>query len=162
LAQALWRVRKDRSAADLDAFLSRIRVHDINDQDRLAEWILTNFPKLFYILSHHPKDRWKGAYRGMFLGGDESLTSRRWIDEHVTKNHGPLGALYPRRTATAKNPHGALKEGDTPSWFYFLHNGLGDPAHPEWGGWGGRFLREKAQLYRDAEDRVGDVKDARA
>ena len=75
---------------------------------------------------------------------------------HVRKDRGPLGALYPTNTWTAPNPHACLKEGDTPSWFYFLPIGLGDPAHPEWGGWGGRFRREKGGPYRDAQDTVGE------
>ncbi|MBM4017040.1 MAG: DUF1593 domain-containing protein [Planctomycetes bacterium] len=82
------------------------------------------------------------------------LFCRAWIDTHVRTGHGPLGALCPPKTWTAPNPHAALKEGDTPSWFYFLPNGLGDPEHPEWGGWGGRFAHAAGGLYRDAADEV--------
>ena len=42
----------------------------------------------------------------------------------VVMRIGPLGALYPTSTWTAPNPHGTLKEGDTPSWLYFLPVGL--------------------------------------
>ena len=123
-----------------------------------------DLPDLFFILSIAPKgqDMRKGAYRGMYLGGDESLTSRDWVDRHVRKDRGPLGALYPTSTWTAPNPHSTLKEGDTPSWFYFLPTGLGDAAHPEWGSWGGRFHNVKGGLYRDEKDSVGEVTDARA
>ena len=34
-------------------------------------------------------------------------------------------------------------EGDTPSWLGLIPNGLGDPGHPDWGGWGGRY-----ELYK--------------
>lgn len=173
LAQALWNVRKNRTDAALKQFLSRIRVHAIGHQDDTGPWILENFPTLFYILSAagrsdiagqaRPKvDSRTSTYRGMYLGGDESLTSREWIDEHVRLNHGPLGALYPMKTWTTPNPHSVLKEGDTPSWFYFLPNGLNDPAHPEWGGWGGRFQPIGLALYNDAADTVEAVTDARA
>jgi len=164
LAQALWRIRHDRSKEDLKRFLARMRVYDINDQDGLAGWITENFPELFYVLaSCRPgRDKREGAYRGMYLGGDETLTSRSWVDEHVRKEHGPLGALYPTSTWTAPNPHACLKEGDTPSWFFFLSTGLGDPAHPEWGGWGGRFQKEKNGTYRDAKDSVGRLTDGRS
>jgi glycerophosphoryl diester phosphodiesterase len=167
LAQALWRVRKDRTPEQVKQFLARLRVYDINDQDGLAGWITENYPDLFYVLaSCRPgRDKREGAYRGMYLGGDESLTSREWIDANVRVDRGPLGALYPTRTWTAPNPHSCLKEGDTPSWFHFLPNGLGDPAHPEWGGWGGRFGREMGEMgkpFRDAEDAVGRVTDARS
>lgn len=164
LAQALWRVRRDRGAGDVEAFVSKLRVHDIADQDGLADWITSEFPSLFYVLDRAPagRDRREAAFRGMYLGGDQSLTSREWIDTHIRRDHGPLGALYPPRTWTAPNPHSALKEGDTPSWFYFLPHGLNDPAHPEWGGWGGRYTASPGGLFRDAEDSVDGVRNARA
>jgi hypothetical protein len=163
LAQALWRVKNERSAADLEKFVSKLRVHAIGHQDDSGPWILANFPGLFYILSaadpndvsgrpQKGADRRQSVYRGMYLGGDESLTSRDWIDGNVRTGHGPLGALYPTKTWTAPNPHGVLKEGDTPSWFYFLANALGDPEHPEWGGWGGRFRKLSGNLYNDAPE----------
>ncbi len=164
LAQALWRVRQERGDPGLAKFIANLRVFDIDDQDHIEHWIFEQFPDLFYVLAKAPEgqDKREGAYRGMYLGGDESLTSREWIDQNLRTGHGPLGALYPPKTWTAPNPHGALKEGDTPSWFYFLPNGLGDPAHPEWGGWGGRYLRSSHGLFRDAQDQVGDTTSARA
>jgi hypothetical protein len=164
LAQALWRVRHDRDADGLKKFLGRLRVHAIGHQGDSGPWIVENFPDLFYILdkASDGKDKREAAHRGMYLGGDEALTARDWIDTHVRRGHGPLGALYPPRTWTDPNPHGALKEGDTPSWFGFLPDGLSDPAHPEWGGWGGRFRPAGRGLYRDAADTVGRTTDARA
>jgi hypothetical protein len=164
LAQALWRVRNDRPAEDLKRFVGRLRVHAIGHQDDTGPWIVEQFPDLFYVLSkaREKHDMREGAYRGMYLGGDESLTSADWVDAHVRKGRGPLGALYPTKTWTAPNPNGCLKEGDTPSWLYFLPTGLNDPAHPEWGGWGGRFRPAGGGLFRDAADTVGTVTDARA
>lgn len=165
LAQALWRITNDRSPEDAADFLAKIRVYDIDDQDRIASDILKRWPRLFYVLAKTPpgQDTRLGAYRGMYLDGDVSLTSKDWINAHVKEKHGPLGTLYPMRTWTAPNPHSTMKEGDTPSWFYFLPHGLNDPAHPEWGGWGGRFeATGEGQLYRDAKDKVGDVTSARA
>jgi len=164
LAQALWRVRRERNALAQKVFISRLRVYAINHQDDTGPWIVENFPDLFYILARQAegRDKREAAYRGMYLGGDESLTSRKWLDTHVRRDHGPLGALYPDRTWTDPNPHAALKEGDTPSWFYFLPTGMNDPEHPEWGGWGGRFQKSDGRLYRDAQDTVGRERHARA
>jgi hypothetical protein len=164
LAQALWRARNDRTPEELKRFVGKLRVHSIGHQDDTGPWIVEQFPDLFYVLSKaaDKRDMREGAYRGMYLGGDESLTSRAWVDGHVREGRGPLGGLYPTRTWTAPNPHGCLKEGDTPSWLYFLPTGLGDPAHPEWGGWGGRFRPAGRGLFRDAADAVGAVTDARA
>jgi len=164
LAQALWRVRQDRGDAGLRALTARLRIYDVADQDGIAERIISEFPGLFYILGNAPagRDKRLGVFRGMYLGGDESLTSAAWVTKNIKENHGPLGALYPMKTWTQPNPHGTLKEGDTPSWFYFLPNGAGDPTHPEWGGWGGRFVREHDTVFRDAIDTVDGKTEARA
>ncbi|HKB03923.1 MAG TPA: nucleoside hydrolase-like domain-containing protein, partial [Gemmataceae bacterium] len=164
-AQALWRVRHDRTPDQRKAFLRKLRVYSIGHQDDTGPWIIKEFPDLFYVLSKAPegRDKREGGYRGMYLGGDESLTSREWVDWHVRKSHGPLGALYPVTGMwTAPNPHATLKEGDTPSWFYFLPVGLGDPAHPEWGGWGGRFQHAAGGRYEDSRDTVSGTTDARS
>ncbi len=163
LAQALWRVRADRGAKGVKEFIERIRVYDIGDQDRIIDWIWREFPGMFYVLGQaaRGRDKREAVYRGMYLGGDESLTSREWMETEIRQGHGPLGALYPTRTWTAPNPHGAIKEGDTPSWFYFLPNGLNAADHPTWGGWGGRFVRMEDRIYRDAEDTMDGVTDGR-
>jgi len=150
LAQALWRVKHDRGPDGLAAFVKRLRVYDISDQDRIADWIRTEFPGLFYILAkaRPGRDMREGTYRGMYLTGNESLTSREWIEQNV-RTCGPLGALYPTRTWTEPNKNGCLKEGDTPAWFFFLNRGGNDPADPGKPGWGGRFERQPDGWYRD-------------
>jgi hypothetical protein len=156
LAQALWRVKHDRGEDGLAEFVARFRVYDISDQDGIAEWMRREFPGMHYILAKAPEGRDKrdGTYRGMYLTGDESLTSREWIDEHV-RSRGPLGALYPTDTWTEPNPHGCLKEGDTPSWFFFLPKGGNDPRDPAKPGWGGQFQRQADGWHRDLPWREG-------
>jgi hypothetical protein len=115
LAQALWHVRNERGAPELKRFLAKLRVYSIGHQDDSGPWIVENFPDLFFVLaaadpsdvSGKPQkgpDRRLSLYRGMYLGGDESLTSGDWIDTKVRTNHGPLGALYPPKTWTTPNP----------------------------------------------------------
>jgi hypothetical protein len=164
LAQALWKVKSTRSTDAYSAFISKIRIYDIADQDGIFRRIIENFPGLFYILNKAPegKDRRNAVFRGMYLGGDESLTSMAWFREHVLEGHGPLGAKYPVKTWTDPNPHGLMKEGDTPSWFYFLKNGLNCPEHPGFGGWGGRFLKNEQGYFSDAMDSVNNERNARA
>lgn len=150
LAQALWRVRQDRGAAGLMTFMARFRVFDIADQDRIADWMRTEFRGMSYILSNAPvgRDKREGTFRGMYLGGDMALTSREWIEKNI-RSKGPLGALYPVKTSTAPNPHGCIKEGDTPSWFFFLPSGGNDPRDPTKPGWGGKYRKEPDGWYRD-------------
>ncbi len=150
LAQVLWKVRSDRGADGFATFVGKMRVYDISDQDGIAEWMRKEFPGMFYVLSKAPPgaDRRTGVYRGMYLTGDMDLTSRDWVEKHVLQT-GALGALYPMKTWTEPNPHGCIKEGDTPSWFSFLPAGGNDPSDPTKPGWGGRFQREADGWFRD-------------
>lgn len=56
--------------------------------------------------------------------------SNEWLEEHI--RIGPLGAHYLNWTF--------IMEGDTPSFLGLIPNGLNAPEHPEWGGWGGRYI----------------------
>jgi hypothetical protein len=166
LAQALWKVRATRSPEAMDLFVSRLRVYSISDQDDSGPWIRKTFPGLFYIASpgihsggayHHAT--WSAIsgdrFHGRFAGGDFAIVDNPWLDKHV-RAKGPLGAQYPLTKF--------LMEGDTPSFLYLIPNGLGDPEHPDWGSWGGRYefytprLRkwhqeqETRSFWTDAED----------
>ena len=152
LAQALWRVKHDRGASGLAEFVRKMRVLDVNDQDEIADWMRVEFPGMFYILA---KKRVasdgkviEGTYRGMYVTGDISTTSRAWVDENIL-SRGPLGTLYPTKTWTVPNPHSCLKEGDTFSWFFFLPLGGNDPSDPTKPGWGGRYQKEADGWYAD-------------
>ena len=164
LAQALWKVKNTRNEKEYKRFLSKIRVYEINDQDKIFKLMYGEHKVPFYIQAKAPDgvDKREGAYRGVYLGGDESLTSMTWVKENVLENHGPLGKLYPTKTWTAPNPNGVMKEGDTPSWFFFLENGLNIPDQPDLGGWGGRFIMNEQGYYSDAVDSFRNEKNARS
>ena len=147
LAQALWDVRNTRSIAELDTFVSKIRVYTISDQDDSGPWIREQFPNLFYIVTpSSPFDgddykyaTWVGIsgdhFHGNFTGPDFVIVDNPWLSEHIRTGHGPLGERYP---ATAY-----LMEGDTPSFLNLIPNGLAGHIEPSYGGWGGRY-----RLYR--------------
>jgi len=73
------------------------------------------------------------------------LVTNEWLAANVRQ--GPLGRLYP--------PHKFIMEGDTPSFLSLISNGLNEPDYPEYGGWGGRYVRAnvKGGHYADSTDR---------
>ncbi len=169
LAQALWRVRADRPPEALARFVAKLRVHAISDQDDSGPWIREHFPQLFYIASPglHPGGAyhyatWSGIsgdlFHGRFTGADHGLVDNGWLDRHIRRNKGPLGAQYPHTEF--------LMEGDTPSFIGLINNGLNAPDHPDWGSWGGRYelytprkqkwhlQAENRSLWTDAVDEV--------
>jgi hypothetical protein len=158
LAQALWKVSETRSPDSVNLFVQKLRVFFIGLQDTSNEWILDNFPDMWLILALNDKDKWLSSYRGMFWGGDMSSTSSEWLHENII-GANPLASMYPDKAytgGTSKNPNMAMKEGDSPSFLYFLDNGLNQADHPEWGGWGGRYEPKKEHYFRDADDAVYD------
>lgn len=161
LAQALWRIKHDRGATGLAQFVTKFRAFDIANQDKIADWMHTEFPDMFYILSgaRPGHDRREATFRGMYLTGDESLTSRDWIENNI-RSTGPLGELYPTKTWTAPNPHSCLKEGDTPSWFFFLPRGGNKTSDPTQPGWGGQYAKSPDGWYRDRYETEEDPRES--
>lgn len=156
LTQSLWKVRETRSQEEVDKFISRLRVYTISDQDDSAPWIRKTFPDLFYIASP-----------GFHSGGHITLqpgvelvvinfmvvlqvlilVDNPWLDKHI-RCKGPLGAQYPKTKY--------LMEGDTPTFLYLINNGLGNPEHPDWGSWGGRYeyyIPRTQKYFLDPETR---------
>jgi hypothetical protein len=132
LAQALFKLRATRSAAELKRLIAKLRVYTISDQDDSGPWMRREFPDLFYIVSPggYGAATWTGIMH-VEPGFENATLRNRWLAENIRQGHGPLGALYPDVA------YGM--EGDTPSWLALIPNGLSVPEHPEWGGWGGRY-----------------------
>lgn len=137
LAQALYKIDHTKSKAEAKKLIGKLRVYTISDQDDSGIWIRNNFPELFYIVS--PGDDYGSAtwnaINSVVKGINNEKISNTWLAENIQQGHGSLGAEYPDVA------YGM--EGDTPSWLSLIPNGLNEPEHPEWGGWGGRY-----ELYK--------------
>ena len=132
LAQALQDLRRTRTPGAVAAAVGRLRVYAISDQDDSGAWLRREFPDLFYIVSPggYGNATW-GAMFSVVEGVDNENVSNAWLARHIQQGHGPLGAAYPDVA------YGM--EGDTPSFLGLIPNGLNEPEHPDWGGWGGRY-----------------------
>jgi hypothetical protein len=142
LAQALLHVRATRSAADVDRFVSKLRVYSISDQDDAGPWIRREFPGLSYIVKPSTPDgeeygtaTWTGIAGDRFYlngdGADFTTVTNEWLDRNI-RSKGPLGQAYPQYLF--------IMEGDTPSYLSLIDNGLASYRSPSWGGWGGRYV----------------------
>ncbi|MFY0688567.1 MAG: DUF1593 domain-containing protein [Cyclobacteriaceae bacterium] len=171
LAQALWKLQRTLPEDELKIVASKIRVYTISDQDDSGPWIRNNFPNIFYVVSPGYQENGGGQYHlatwvgisgdkfhGRFNGPDFAIVDNPWLDQHIRKNHGPLGAEHPHTEY--------LMEGDTPSFFGLIDNGLNNPERPDYGGWGGRYELyippfrkymyepETRPIWTDAQDEV--------
>ena len=133
LAQALWKIKNTKSTTEAEKLYKKIRVYTISDQDDSGPWIRKNFPSIFYIVTpgyNYAKATWLGMAFPM-PGSNTEVVSADWLEKNIQQGHGPLGAAYPDVA------YGM--EGDTPSFLSLISNGLNNPEHPNFGGWGGRY-----------------------
>ncbi|MBB4034201.1 hypothetical protein GGR21_000086 [Dysgonomonas hofstadii] len=142
LAQALLDARSELNEEELSVLVSQLKVYSISDQDDAGQWIRKEFPSLFYIVDPSNPDfqqYYSATWNG--IAGDRhnrsgvlyhfDLVDSPWLGKNIMKNHGALGECYP--------PTAVQMEGDTPSFFGLINNGLGWNISPDYGGWGGRY-----------------------
>lgn len=129
-AQALWQLQEDGDEERLNKVLDKIRLYTITDQD--VDWMQRGQ----YDISSHKWMRKTFGDRLFFIWDESAWLSQNdigasnWPEyESKIQTKGNMGSVYP------KYKYGV--EGDTPSFLYVLPNGLNDPDHPQYGGWGG-------------------------
>lgn len=132
IAQAVWKVQNTRSAAQLNTFLSKLRIYQVAHQDGSIDWLMNTFPNLRIVYAAN-------TWSGFFGGSGDRLGDQAWINANI-RNKGPLGAVYP---LSAMGVNG-VKEGDSPSFMYLVSaaKGKNDPENPTQPSWGGQFSRK--------------------
>ena len=66
-----------------------------------------------------------------------------WMTKNIIQGHGPLCDAY-------ENNKGAFNaEGDTPAFLHSIPNGLRSMESPDRGGWGGRYVKVRNNVWMD-------------
>jgi hypothetical protein len=142
LAQALLQVKATRAPTETAAFIDKLRIYSISDQDDAGPWIRREFPNLFYIVQPTSQTggeyyyaTWTGISGDQYYrnreGANSAVVTNEWLDANI-RAKGPLGKAYPKFLF--------IMEGDTPSFLNLVDNGLNGYRRPDWGGWGGRYI----------------------
>ena len=129
-AQAVWRVKQERTPQELKKFLNKFRLYTITDQD--MQWSM----RMNRAYSSHQWLR-RDYAQDLMLVWDESawlnqneLGKANWDKyEKFIQGKGSMGKVYPKFLWGV--------EGDTPSMLNVMPNGLNDPNDPTQVGWGG-------------------------
>jgi hypothetical protein len=149
IAKALATIQREHPD-QVDKVSRKAVVYIILDQDvTFREYIEPSWPHLQVLASI-------GQFRALAYDWRELIPlphrvffERPWMEGHITVDRGPLAGAY--------EPHnGAFRsEGDSPSFMHQIDVGLRSLEDPGFGGWGGRFVREKggaSNVWRGAED----------
>ncbi|MEO6245981.1 MAG: nucleoside hydrolase-like domain-containing protein [Opitutaceae bacterium] len=146
LAQSLFEYRAAHTAAEVSAFVAKLRVFDNQAQDEAGAWILHEFTAIHWI---------RGTAQTRAFGGPANNNlgphfwkpyaytpdgQDEWAREHVRTNHGALGATHPVRRVGIIH---FLGGGGTAPWLRLVSPGLSDLDDPASGGWSGRYYPDK-------------------
>lgn len=66
-----------------------------------------------------------------------------WMTNNIIENHGALCSVY------ENNQEAFNAEGDTPAFLHSIPNGLRSMESPSYGGWGGRYVNVRNNVWMD-------------
>lgn len=148
IARALWKIQHEH-ADQMEKVSNKAIVYIILDQDKtLRDYIEPNWPKLQVLGSFRQFAAIAYRWADKIPQPQKSFFEKPWMEKQILNNHGPLCAIY-------ESNRGAFRsEGDSPSFMHQIVVGLRSLEHPGWGGWGGRFVQERAGgfVWRGARD----------
>ncbi len=172
LAQALHDYSKSHNKDDVDAFVGKLRVFENGSQDNCGAVINHQYPGIHWVRSNYQTY----CYGGPSNDGSPNrlgklgphtwqpyeyshIGQHQWSLEHIIAEHGHLGRLYPLRLFHSGRLL-FLEGGGTIPWMGLIQKGVADIDHPHWGGWSGRYTKEKVKnVWSRHEDIKVDEQD---
>lgn len=149
IAKALWKIQHEHPD-QIDKVNQKAVLFIILDQDdTFRKYIEPNWPKLQVVLSSLQFAALAYPWQSLMPEAQRVFFERPWMEGNITVNHGSLAGAY-------ESLNGAFRsEGDSPSYIYEIGVGLRSLENPAYGGWGGRFAREKpgvTNVWKDTGD----------
>lgn len=74
---------------------------------------------------------------------------QEWMNKHILQRHGALCDAYEHKD------NAFHAEGDTPAFLHVIPNGLRSFESPGWGGWGGRYVKVRGNVWMDPPPEAG-------
>ena len=137
----------------------KIRFYFIWEQDDTYQTYIRPHWGGFNITTIICDQFWAIAYQwNKILPADQQAYFKAaWMKANVLEDHGPLAALY---QAHVPGSHGLAgdhdftpgdfrSEGDSPAFLHTIPTGLRNLEFPDYGGWGGRFVRVRDNTWLD-------------
>ena len=129
-AQAVWRVKQERSEEELKKFLRKFRLYTITDQDMQYNMRMNRAYSSHQWLRRDYADDLMLVWDESAWLNQNDLGKSNWNKyEKLIQGKGAMGKVYPKFLWGV--------EGDTPSFLHVMPNGLNNPDDPTQIGWGG-------------------------
>jgi hypothetical protein len=146
LARALKTIEESHPDK-MEYVASKLRFFFIWEQDNTYQsYILPHWGK-YNILTIISDQFWSIAYDWTKITPSDKQTRLKsaWMNANIIKNHGELCAAY-----KAMDNGDFRSEGDSPSYFHAINTGLRNMENPNWGGWGGRYVKVRNNTWLDS------------
>lgn len=151
IARALKTI-EEKHPEKMEDVANKIRFFFIWEQDNTYQeyirkhWgkynILTIISDQFIVYFYH----WKKY----LLEEQQKYLVGSWMNSNIKNGHGDLCALY------KSHDNGDFRsEGDSPAYFHVIPTGLRNEEHPDWGGWGGRYVKVRENTWLDPVEEEG-------
>ncbi|RAI89923.1 DUF1593 domain-containing protein [Algoriphagus yeomjeoni] len=152
IARALKTIEEDHPEK-MDAVASKIRFYFIWEQDDTFQkyirpvWGKYNIPTIisdqFIAIFYHWKKYLPEA--------EQKHLAADWMNENILEAHGPLLSMYPAHEEGDKGfDKGDFRsEGDSPAFLHIIPTGLRSMESPDYGGWGGRYVKVRENTWLD-------------
>jgi len=160
IARALKTIEEDHPEK-MEYVANKMRFYFIWEQDTTYQayirphWGKYNIPTIISDQFEAIAYRWKNVQPEEMKQYFEGA----WMKENILENHGPLCALYKAHTSESEGfDDGDFRsEGDSPAFLHTIITGLRNMESPDWGGWGGRFVRVRENTWLDPVPEAGYV-----
>jgi len=153
IARALWKIQHEYPD-QMEKVSKKAIIYIILDQDKtFREYIQPNWPDIQVLGSFRQFATIAYNWYENIPAALHRFYDAKWMNANILKGHGPLCASY-----EAHDDGSFRSEGDSPAFMHQIAVGLGSLEHPAYGGWGGRFVKEKdtKNVWRGARD-SGDL-----
>ncbi len=160
IARALKTIEQEHPER-MEEVAAKMRLYLIWEQDSTYQsyirphWgkykILTINSDQFEAIAYRWKDTQPKEIHRFFEGA--------WMKENILNNHGPLCSLYKAHTKSDKGfAEGDFRsEGDSPAFMHTIVTGLRNLENPDWGGWGGRYIKVRENTWYDPVPEKGYI-----
>jgi hypothetical protein len=133
---------------------NKARLYCIWEQDPTYQEYIRPVWEPYNILSIISDQFWAVAYEWDKIQPEKQKAYfvADWMKENILEKHGPLCSLY-----KAHDDGRFRSEGDSPSFFHTMPTGLRSMESPAYGGWGGRYVKVRANTWLDEVPEKGYV-----
>ncbi len=138
---------------------NKIRLFLIWEQDATYQTYIKPHWGKYQILTIISDQFWALAYQWNKIQPAEMRPyfQASWMNKNILQNHGPLCAAYKAHVEGSYGLQGDYdftpgdfrSEGDSPAFLHMINTGLRNMESPDWGGWGGRYVRVRDNTWLD-------------